>query len=106
MKSNQHDRAGFARNEEGALNMGPAFTILGIIIGAVVVLAVIAALLPTWLDSVADVVTNFTDPAATVGDATADSLLPIFGLLIAFGGLFAIVALVFVAFKRSRGGAQ
>ncbi len=77
--------------------------IAGIIIGAVVSMILIAALLPEYLGAVADVTGEFNNNTTTTGDATADTLLPVFGLLVAFAGLFAIVGLVFLAVKLRKG---
>lgn len=89
--------------EEGSLNISSGLTIVGVIIGAVVTMAIVAALLPTFLNSLADVNTEFNDPNATTGDATADSLLTIFPILIALGGLFAIVGLILMAVRVRKG---
>ena len=91
------------RDERGLINLGGVLGIAGIIIGAVVAIILIAALIPTYLGGVADVVDVFNDANTTTGDATADSLLTVFGLLVAFAGLFAIVGLVFLAVKLRRG---
>lgn len=91
-------------DERGLINLGGVLGIAGVIIGAVVSIILIAALLPTFLDAVSDVTGAFNDANTTTGDDTADSLLPIFGLLVAFAGLFAIVGLVFLAVRLRRGG--
>lgn len=94
----------FEKDEEAALNTAAALTIVGVIIGAVVGLAILAALVPTFFSSLADIGTVFTDANTTTGNADADNLLPVFGLLIAFGGLFAIVglALLVVSVKNKK----
>lgn len=91
-------------DEAGALNLGVGLAIVGTIIGAVVAIALVAALAPTYFDSLADIGAVFTDANTTTGNEDADALLPVFGLLVAFGGLFAIVGLVLVAIAiKNRG---
>jgi len=68
--------------------------IAGAIIGTVVLLAIIAAMIGIYFSSVADTNAVFTDENTTTGNDTADSLLPIFPILIAFAALFGIVGLV------------
>lgn len=94
-----------AKDEAGALNTGAALTIVAVVIGAVVGLSVLAALLPTFFGSLGDIGGVFTDANTTTGNDDADALLPVFGLLIAFGGLFAIVglALLVVSIKNKKG---
>lgn len=97
MQTLARNRSRFARDQDGSLNLNAGLAIVGVVIGAVVVMAIIAALLPTFLGSLADTNAAFNDPNATTGDATADSLLPIFPILIGLGGLIAIVGLVLAA---------
>lgn len=95
MKANQK----FARSTEAELSLNFGLAVIGTIIGAVVAIAIVAALFPTYMGSLASLGDTFNDPNTTTGDATADTLLPVFGLLIAFGGLFAIVGIVLLAIK-------
>jgi hypothetical protein len=92
-------RSRMRKDDSAVLNLGPILSIAAIIIGAVVALVLIAALLPTYLGAGADVVEAFNNDTTTTGDATADSLLPIFGLITAFAVLFAIVGLVFLSVR-------
>lgn len=101
-RGNEENR--FGRDQRGLINLGSVLSIAGIIIGAVVAVILIAALIPTYLGGIADVVGVFNDNNTTTGDTTADSLLTVFGLLIAFAGLFAIVGLVFLAVRLKRSG--
>lgn len=93
----------FAADRAGAINTGALLAIVTVIIGAVVGLSLIAALAPTYMSSLASFVGVFTDANATTGDATADALLPVFGLLMAFVGLFAIVGLGIIAVRLRKG---
>lgn len=102
MKANQKF-AKLATDESGELNITFGLTVIGVIIGAVVAIAIVAALFPTYMASLADLGTAFNDPNTTTGDSSADALLPIFGLLIAFAGLFAIVGIVLLAVRLKKG---
>ena len=93
----------FMADKAGAIQTGALLSIVTVIIGAVVGLALIAALAPTYMTSLVDFVGVFTNESATTGDATADALLPVFGLLMAFVGLFAIVGLGIVAVRLRKG---
>lgn len=99
MKANQSLRT----STEANLNLSFGLTIVGVIIAAVVAIAIIAALFPTYMGSLADITGAFNDPNTTTGDSTADTLLPVFALLVAFGGLFAIVGLVLLSIKLKKG---
>lgn len=88
--------------DEADLNIGAALTIAGIIIGAVVGVQVIAALAGTWFTAIGDLSNTFD--TADVNDTTANSLLPIFRLLVALGGVFAIVGAALLAVNLTRRG--
>jgi hypothetical protein len=89
------------RNDAGQFDIRSALVLAGAIIGAVVGAQVIAALAPTWFAAVADLAGTFDN--TTTNDSTADSLLPIFRLLVALAGVFAIVgAALLVARFRSK----
>ncbi len=80
---------------------GRALAIGGAIIGAVVVLSVIASVAPTFFTELSDTNAVLNDPNTTTGDTTADGLLGIFPLLIGITGLFALVGAILVAVKFS-----
>lgn len=92
------------KEDTGILNVNFALSIVGVFIVAVVGMAVLAALMPTYFSSLAGVGDTFTDANTTTGNSDADALLPIFGLLVAFAGLFAIVGLVIVVVRLKKGG--
>lgn len=100
----QSQKEAFAKEESGILNVNFALGIVGVFIVAVVGMAVVAALMPTYFSSLSDVGNTFTDANTTTGNTDADALLPIFGLLVAFAGLFAIVGLVILVVRLKRGG--
>lgn len=98
---------GFGGDLNAQFNISSGLTIAGVILGAVVGLSVLAALAPTWFDSVGDLSENFTDAdldndAATV--SVAENIAQnVFPLIIGLLGVFAIAGLAFAAMKL-RGG--
>lgn len=72
-----------------------ALVLVAVIIGAVVVIQIVAALFPTFFNSVAAINENLT--TTSTGDDTADSLLPIFRILVGLGALFGIIGIVLAA---------
>ena len=89
---------GFKEADHAQINIGFAITIAGVIVGAVVGLAVLSALAPTWFDATGDLAENFS--TADVGDTTANSIAnDVFPLIIALLGVFAIAGLAFAVMK-------
>lgn len=76
--------------------MAVVITVLGVLIG----LQVLAPLTGTFFDSVEGINDNLTDANTTTGDATADSLLSVFPIIIGITGLLVFVGLVFVVFRQ------
>lgn len=76
-------------NLEGRMN-----TVLTVIIGAVVVLVVIAALTPTFFDALSDVVNNITSDNVTTGNSAADALLVAFAPIIGIIGAVTFLRLI------------
>lgn len=85
------------RRDENAFLGSPGLGIAGAILGSVVSILIIAAFIGLWFTSTATAVETFNDPNTTTGDSDADGLLPIFGKIIAFAAVFAIVGLVVAA---------
>jgi hypothetical protein len=81
-----------------------ALTIVVVILGAYVAITVLASLIAPFASAVKNISANFT--TADWGNTTANSLGPIFGLVISLLGMFAIVGLVLYSmnFKSYRGG--
>lgn len=79
-----------------------ALVVVAIIIGVVVALAVLAALFPVYSGSVSNLSANFT--TTNWGNSTANSISPIFSLVISLVGMFAIVGLAFAAYELYKGG--
>lgn len=78
-----------------------ALSVAAVIVGAVVSLILLSNLFPAYSGAVGNLSENMT--TADWGDPTANSIAPTFGMLIALGGLFAIVGLAFVAYKLRKG---
>lgn len=97
-KANQVNQKKFESDERGFINLGTVTGILTVVIVGIVVLLILAALAPTYITAVADLVNALE--SGTTNNTTADTLLPVFGLLIALGGVFALVGYAFLAYKR------
>lgn len=89
---------GFRDDEHGFIDMGRITGVLSAVLIGIVLLLVLAALAPSFLTAIADLVGALE--SGTTNNTTADTLLPIFGLLIALGGVFALVAYAFLAYRR------
>lgn len=89
----------FQTNDEADLSNigGVAMAVAAIIIAAVVTLTLLSNLFPTYSASVASISENVS--TADWGDETANGIGPVFAMLVSLGGLFAIVGLVFLAYK-------
>ena len=83
-----------------SFNTGKLLNVAVVVVGAVVALAILAALLPTFLGSVEDVNENLS--TGTTGDATADTILGIMPILVGIGAVFALVGLIFASIRLSR----
>jgi hypothetical protein len=81
-------------------NFDKPLGILILVLTAVVTLALLAGVTGSFFTNLQAVNDNIT--TATTGDATADSILAIFPLVIGVGGVVAFVSLVFIAFRMSR----
>lgn len=97
-KANKALQRKFESNESGFINLGSITGILTVVIVGIVILLILAALAPTYLTAVADLVNALE--SGTTNNTAADSLLPVFGLLVALGGVFALVAFAFLAYRR------
>ena len=97
-KANQLKK--LAEDENGFIYMGSVTGILSAVVIGIVVLLIVSALAPTFLTAVADLVNALE--TGTTNNTTADSLLPVFGLIIALGGVFALVAYAFLAYRRRK----
>lgn len=88
-----------ATDEDANLDMSKGLSVVGIVLGAVITMVVIANLFPTFADAVADVNTNLTDDTVTFGDETADGLKPVFAIVIGITALLGIVGIILGAFR-------
>lgn len=77
-----------------------ALSVAAVIIGAVVSLILLSALFPSYSGAVGNLSENVS--TADWGDDTANSISPVFGMLVALGGLFAVIGLAFVAYKLNK----
>ena len=100
-----HTLARFGRADLAAVSFGHlgtiALTVVIVILGAYIAITVIASLLPTFASAVKNISGNFS--TADWGNDTANSLGPIFGLIISLLGMFAIVGLVLYAMSFRSG---
>ena len=90
--------AKFRAEVQGFINLGSVTGILTTVILGIVILLIIANLAGTFITAVADLVQALE--SGTTNNTTADTLLPVFGLLIALGGVFALVGYAFLAYRR------
>ena len=96
-KANQR-KSKLSDDESGFINLGSVTGILSVVILGIVILLILAALAPTYITAIADLVQAME--SGTTNNTTADSLLPVFGLLVALGGVFALVGYAFLAYRR------
>lgn len=99
-KANRAIQRNLSSDEHGFINLGSVTGILTTVIVGIVVLLILAALAPSYITAVADLVFALQD--GTTNNTTADSLLPVFGLLVALGGVFALIGYAFLAYKRRK----
>lgn len=86
-----------ATDANGFSGLGGALGIVGVIVGAIVAVLIVAALFPQFMSALSGINGNLNDPNTTTGDATADSLIPVFSLVIGLAGLFGIVGIILAA---------
>jgi hypothetical protein len=80
-----------------------ALGIVAVIIAAYLAVIVISNLLPTYSSGVSSISENVS--TADWGDDTANSLGPVFAMVISLGGMFALVGLALAAFALKGKGA-
>lgn len=78
-----------------------ALSIVAVIISAVVGLVILSKLFPTYSGAAANLSTNMS--SADWGDPTANSLGPVFAMVVSLGALFAVVGLVFGIYAVVKG---
>lgn len=103
MKANQkfRERKMNDRAASGVYALGAiALTIIGVILGAVIGMKVISQLLPGYASDTKNVTENLT--TADFGDATANSIADVFGMVVGIAAVVAIVGLVLLAVTLSR----
>lgn len=95
--------AGFMKDKRGILDLGRPMAIVGTVIGAVVVVLLIAALVATFFGAIADVNENLSDENVTTGDATADVILRVFPIVIGVVAVIGFVGLIIAALQFTNG---
>ena len=102
LKSLRKTKEGIRGDDQAAfnLNLDSVIGLVGGVIGIVILFALVANLLPTYADSVADVNENLTAPAVTFGDTTSDGIKPVFAILIGLGAVLAIVGAILAGFNK------
>lgn len=95
------ERARRARElqDRGQFDLGRIFTVVGIVLGAVVTVQVLGDLAGTFFTSLNDFVTVYTGNNSTTGHPTADDLLPTLGLIAAIVGPLALLGLALVSLR-------
>lgn len=74
------------------LNLNKPLAVIGVVLAAVIGLLVLSALLPTLFSATASITENVT--TGDVGNATANSLLSVFGLVVPLVIIVGIIGLV------------
>lgn len=92
--------AKFRADLNGFINMGSITTIIATVVLGIVILLILASLAPSFITAIGDLVGALQ--TGTTNNTTADALLPVFGLLIALGGVFALVGFAFLAYRRRK----
>lgn len=77
------------------VNIGPLLAVALSIVGAVVILSIVAALAPTFFTSVGDTVTALTN--ANTNNTVADTVLGVMVIVVAITLALGFVALIFKA---------
>lgn len=87
----------FVHDDDAALSVGRGLTVAGSIIGAVVVILIVASLIPEFLTALGD--TNTALSGTSTNDTTADTIKRVMPILVGVGGVFGIVGLILAAMK-------
>ncbi len=90
-------------DEKGIVNLGAALAIVGVFIAFIVVVLLAAKFIPTIFSSTAEVNTALNDPNVTTGDETADSIKPVFAVVIGLAVTVGLVTLILGAIKFGKG---
>lgn len=75
---------------------------LSVVVGAVVVLVILAALTPVFFDAVADLVNNLTADNVTTGNDAADQILEAFAPVIGILAAIVFLGLVIRGIQQRR----
>jgi hypothetical protein len=89
--------------DRAALDLSGSLGVVGVIIGAVIVMIITANLFPTFVGAVEDVNDNLTSESVSFGDPTTDGIKDVFAIVIGLAALLGIVGLVLGAFRGRLG---
>jgi hypothetical protein len=85
-------RRTFRDDERGVIQMGGIMQTIGLIVGAILGFALLAAFAPTWFAFTGDLVENLTE--ANTGHAVGDAITGVFALVVAVLSPVAYVGLI------------
>lgn len=83
----------FDEDERGFVSLGPVLTIVGVVLGTIVAVLVLAALAPTFFTAVADITGALTN--ADLNNTLANTIAGIVAIVVPLALLFGFVALIF-----------
>ena len=86
-------------DDAGVINLALVWTLVGFII----VVTVLAAMIGPVFTATADVNEALSDENVTTGDASADTIKPVFGIVIGLAVVLGIVGIVLGAVKFGKG---
>lgn len=86
-----------ARDEAANINVGPILNIALAVVGAVVILSILAALAPQFFTAVGDTVSALL--AANTNDSTADTVLGVMATVVAIVLALGFIGLLFAVTK-------
>lgn len=84
----------FRKDTGGLIDLGRPLAIIGSILGVILAVLVVSALFPTLASSTARLNENLTNDSVTFGDATTDTIKPIFAIIVGVSVLVGVIGLV------------
>jgi uncharacterized membrane protein len=88
------------KDESGLLDLNRPMRIVGVVIGGIVIVLLLAALTAPFFGAIGDINTNISE--AETGDDAGDVILGVFPLVIAVGAVLGFVGLVLAAVAFAR----
>lgn len=86
-------------DDEGSIGLGPVMALVGVFVGFIVIVTVAANFVLPIFTATADVNEALNDDNVTTGDASADSIKPVFGIVIGLAVVLGFVGLILAAVK-------